>query len=320
MINKNVLITGANGYIGSSLVKKLSRGNCNLLLLSRKDITANFPSKNKANIKIVKGDITKKNIWTNLLKDIDIVFHMAAQTSSYVANRDPLFDLKTNVVPVINLIETCLKKNLPPDIIFAGTVTEVGFTNHGKINENHKDLPMTIYDIHKLTAEKYLQYYSNQLGQGAVILRLPNVYGPGPKSSQQDRGIVNAMIKKALKGEPLTIFGDGNFIRDYLYIDDVVDAFIKAADNIKKTKGNYYVLGTGVGHSIFEMAGIIKKEVLRLTGNKVRITFSAFPKDVSPIEYRNFIADPSKIREDTGWSFQIPLEEGIRRTIKYFLT
>jgi len=221
---------------------------------------------------------------------------------------------------IVNLIETCQKNNFSPDIIFAGTVTEVGFTEKGKINEEHKDSPITIYDIHKLTAEKYLQYYSNQLKRRATTLRLPNIYGPGPTSSKPDRGIVNLMIKKALNDEPITIFGDGSYIRDYLYIKDVVAAFIKAAEHIEKTKENYYVLGTGIGHTILQMAQIIKEEVEKLAKKKVTILFSPFPQNTSRIEYRNFIADSSKFREDTGWSATISLEEGIERTVDYFST
>lgn len=319
-IGKKILITGANGYIGSAVAKKLSLIDCSLFLLSRTGNVPSFVSKPKTKIKIIKADITQKNVWTSFLEHIDIVFHFAAQTSSQVANKKPLFDLKINVLPVINLIDTCIHYKLFPNIIFAGTVTEVGFTEKGKINEEYKDSPITIYDIHKLCAEKYLQYYSNELNRKAVILRLPNVYGPGSASSRPDRGIVNVMVKKALKGEPITIFGDGSHIRDYLYIEDTVSAFIKAAERIEKTKGNYYVLGTGIGHTVLQMAHIIKEEVEELTKKKVTILFSPFPKNTSRIEYRNFIADNSKFSEDTGWSATISLREGIKGTVDYFST
>ena len=293
---KNILITGANGYIGSSVAKVLSK-------FTR---TSNS-----------SADITKKNFWLSVLKNIDIVFHFAAQTSSQFANNNPYEDTRINLLPVINLINTCQKYNFSPDIIFSGTVTEVGLT-HGKINEDSKDTPITIYDINKLAAEKYLQYYTNQLGKRSVVLRLPNIYGPGPASSKPDRGIVNLMIKKALKGESITIFGDGNFIRDYLYIDDVVDAFLQATININKTKGNYYMIGTGIGHTILQMATIIKEEVEKITKKQVKIIFSPFPKNTSQIEFRNFVSDSSKFRKNTNWSAKISLREGVKRTIEYF--
>lgn len=299
--NKNILITGANGYIGSSVAKALSKKTRHLTLFTRKT-----------------GDITNKNIWQSVLKDIDIVFHFAAQTSSRLSNEQPMLDLEINVLPIIRLIETCVKHNYSPDIIFAGTVTETGFTDKGKINEDRKDSPITVYDIHKLTAEKYLQYYAHQLGKRSVILRLPNIYGPGQESSKPDRGIVNMMIKRALKGEAITVFNGGNYVRDYLYIDDAVDAFLKATVNIEKTKGNYYVLGTGIGHTILEMVTIIKKRLKAMSGRQIEVISAPFPNGTSQIEYRNFIADSSKFRKDTGWSAKISLEEGIRKTIEYF--
>lgn len=301
-MNRHVLITGANGYIGSSLAKALEKNTSfTVKLFTRKD-----------------GDITHKDIWQALLKDIDIVFHFAAQTSSSFANNNPHEDLAVNVLPVINLIETCKKHGYSPDVVYAGTVTEFGMTESKPINEQHKDNPITIYDIHKLMAEKYLQYYSNQLGKRAVTLRLANIYGPGPIGNIPDRGIVNMMVIKALKGEPLTIFGTGEYIRDYLYIDDIVNAFIAAARHIDKTKGNYYVTGTGTGTTILQMATLIKNTVKRMTNKETKIRFSPFPKDTSKIELRNFIADTTALQKDTDWKPTISLEEGIEKTVSYF--
>lgn len=313
MIRKNILLTGANGYIGSSIANKLKNTN-RLFLLSRTG------GQSEKNIIHIKADITKKGVWKNILKNIDIIYHFAAQTSSQYANTYPSKDIKTNLMPIVDLVETCQKYHFSPDIIFAGTATETGFTDRNSINGNVKDLPITIYDINKLAAEKYLQYYSNQLNKRSVILRLANIYGPGPTSSRPDRGIVNMMIKKALRGESIVIYGDGNFIRDYLHIDNVANAFLLASANIEKTKGNYYFIGTGIGHTILKMATMIKEEVTKITGKKINIIFAPFPKDTSPIEHRNFIADSSNFKKDTNWSATISLREGIRKTIKYFIS
>lgn len=312
MISKNILLTGANGYIGSSVANKLKSSH-HLFLLSR---TGDELDKN---VTYIKADITKKGVWKNILEDIDVVYHFAAQTSSQYANTYPSRDLKTNLAPIVDLIETCQKYHFSPDIIFAGTTTETGFTDNKSINGNFKDLPITIYDINKLAAEKYLQYYSNQLNKRAVILRLANIYGPGPASSRSDRGIVNMMIKKALRGESIVIYGNGNFVRDYLHIEDATNAFLMASDNIEKAKGNFYDIGTGIGHTILEMATIIKEEVAKIAKKKVNIVFAPFPKNTSLIEYRNFIADSSNFKKKANWSATIPLREGIKRTINFFL-
>lgn len=309
---KNILITGANGYIGSSIVNKLKKTDCHLYLLSRKR------GKSDKNITWYKYDISEHGVWKKILSEIDIVFHFAAQTSSVFANDHPLEDLKINLLPVLDFVETCKTLRYFPHIIFSGTVTEVGFTNSGKISEKYPDKPITVYDINKLAAEKYLQYYANELKGKATIIRLPNIYGPGLASSRADRGVVHLMIKKALQGEPITIFGSGKYVRDYLYIDDVVNAFIAAAKSADKTNAKYYVIGTNQGHTILQMAKLIKSEVEKKIKNEVKIIYQDFPTGTSRIEYRNFIANSSAFRRDTSWKSAIILQEGVRRTVEYF--
>jgi nucleoside-diphosphate-sugar epimerase len=226
--------------------------------------------------------------------------------------------MEVNLFPIVAMIEACYKNELRPDIIFAGTVTQVGLTDKWPVDEKFKDNPITVYDINKLAAEKYLQYYSNQMGRRAATLRLVNVYGPGPASSNADRNILNAMVRKALKGEVLTIYGEGAFIRDYVYIDDVVRAFLIAGAKMDKLAGNYYVIGTGAGHSIKDMVNIVKGEAGRWTGKKVQVNHVPSPDSLSPIEFRNFIANTNAFKQATGWMAEVSLQEGIKRTVDFF--
>lgn len=317
--NKDILITGAAGYIGSSLIQALSTVHCNIIALDKK---GNFSFDNalgKAKISIFEADIRDREIWHEVLKKTDILFHLAAQTSSRFANENPIADLELNLFPVVNIIEICQKNNLSPDIIYSGTVTQVGFTKSYPVNETSKDGPITVYDINKLAAEKYLQYYSNQLKKRAVVLRLPNVYGPGPKSSSSDRGILNVMMRKAINHEALTIYGDGKQVRDYIFIDDVAGAFLTAGAKIDVLKGSYYVIGSGIGHTVEESFNLIKKIAMKKLGGQVKIIHISAPEDLSRIEYRNFVADTAKFKKLTGWRAVTTLREGIERTIEYFL-
>ena len=317
--DKAIVITGGLGYIGSAVVRALYNISCNVIVVTKENRRDADFSDGAAQVSVIEADIRSKNIWKDLLGNADILFHFAAQTSSSVANSNPSFDTEVNLLPVVNIIETCQKNSFFPHIVFSGTVTEAGLTTTYPVNENFRDTPITVYDINKLAAEKYLQFYSNQLGNFAVTLRLPNVYGPGPKSSSADRGILNAMIRRALSGEPLTIYGNGNFIRDYIYIDDVAEAFLLAGAEIDTLKGNYYVIGTGVGHTIKDAVGIIKDEVMQKTGKNVEVAFVSPPENISQIEYRNFVADSKNFSSLTGWEARISLHEGIKRTINYFL-
>ncbi len=316
---KNILVTGANGYIGSALIDKLANISCQIIALSKKkESKGSFPQR-KAEILPVEGDIRAPDIWEKYLKNIDVVFHFAAQTSSKISNKNPLKDVNINLIPIINLIETSQKKNFSPAVIFSGTVTQVGLTKEYPVNEDFDDNPITVYDVNKLACEKYLQYYSNQLNKKAVTLRLANVYGPGASSSSPDRGILNIMVKKALRGEDLTLYGKGDFIRDYIYIEDVAEAFLLAGAKIDKTKGNYYLIGTGCGYSLKDAFGLVKNVVKDKIKKNVNIEQIPMPEGISPIEYRNFVADTTKFKEATGWEAKFLLEEGIRNTVDYFM-
>ena len=317
--NKTVLVTGGAGFLGFNVVRALSPIACDIIVLKNKSHIREDDFSDTAKISIVKGDICDKIVWENILKHVDIVFHFAAQTSSQIANKTPSLDLESNLLPIVNFVETCQRIKLFPHIVFSGTATQVGLTNTYPVNETLRDLPITVYDIDKLAAEKYLQYYSNQLEGNAAILRLANVYGPGPRSGSADRGILNLMVRKALKGEPLTVYGKGHFVRDYVYIDDVVSAFLIAGANMNVVEGEYYLIGSGEGHTILDMVGLVRDEVARRTGRQAEIVHIPPPENLSQIESRNFVADTAKFNAATGWKPMVSLVDGINRIIKHFL-
>jgi len=317
--DKTILVTGGLGYIGSSVIGMLSGLACNIIVADKVSRGLRGFPEAAAKISLIEADIRERDIWRGLLDDVDILFHFAAQTSSKISNDNPLRDTEMNLLPIISLVETCQKDKVSPRIIFSGTATQVGFTEDFPVNEDFKDLPVTVYDINKLAAEKYLQYYGSQLKNKAVTLRLANVYGPGPRSSSADRGILNLMVQKAIKGEAITIYGDGNFIRDYVYIDDVARAFLSAGANIEKLSGNYFIVGSGEGHTIAEAFTLIRDIAKEKTGKASQILHVPLPEGLSKIEYRNFVADVAKFNDVTGWSPKVSLKQGIEQTLDYYL-
>lgn len=315
---KAILITGAAGFIGAAMVRALGEVDCNLVCLTTGNREIEIVPDSHARITNRIGDICNPSIWDRLLEEIDIVFHFAAQTSSRFANENPVEDMDINLVPVVRFIETCQKKEIRPDFVFSGTVTQVGMTTDYPVSETHCDIPITAYDISKLAAEKYLQYYSREMGGRSVTLRLANVYGPGSRSGRPDRGILNMMAVNAIAGKPLTVYGDGDYVRDYIYIDDVVGAFLAAGANIQHLNGNYYVVGSGKGCSIRKMAETVADLAARLTDTHVDVHHVPVPKDLSQIEFRHFVADTSRFRMDSGWKPAFSLQEGVRRTIEFY--
>jgi UDP-glucose 4-epimerase len=311
---KTIVITGASGYIACSLLKVLINVDCHIIRLSRSTLT---PLEGEAKVTDLIGSIDGLD---DILMTTDIVFHLAAQTSVYKALENPQKDWENNVLPLLTFLETCRIKKKNLSVVFAGTVTQIGLGQNLPINESHPDYPITIYDVHKQAAEQYLECYSRLKVVKGVTLRVPNVYGPGPSSSNSDRGILNWMMRKALKGEQLTIYGKGTILRDYLFIDDLVSAFLFAGKNIDLLVGKHFVLGSDTGHTISDAAHLIANNSTKKTGRPVSVTHIEPPAGLSPIEERNFVADTKKFRTLTNWKPRFSLEQGVDATLVNFLS
>jgi nucleoside-diphosphate-sugar epimerase len=314
---KRILITGSTGYIATCLVNSLKDTACHIVRLSREG-TVFEPILGKAQIEDRTGDIRERAIWEEVLADIDVVIHLAADTS-FAGNEAPFVDLAINLTPMMHLLEVCRLNAYSPTILFAGTVTQVGIPTRLPVDENHPDSPPTVYDLHKLLAEQYLEYYIRQEFVKGATLRLANVYGPGPASSSAARGVLNSMINRAVKRQTLTIYGQGNYMRDFVYIQDVAQAFLQAGANIECINGQHFVIGSSRGYTITEAIHLVVERVAVKTGQRAPVTHIEPPKPMLPIELRNFVADSSRFSQALGWQAHVPLEQGIDLTIDYFL-
>ncbi|MFN0085046.1 MAG: NAD-dependent epimerase/dehydratase family protein [Blastocatellia bacterium] len=225
-------------------------------------------------------------------------------------------------MPMVRLLEACRRRGRQPLVLHAGTVTQTGFSARLPVDETHPDNPMTVYDLHKQMAENYLKYYAGQGIVRGVALRLANVYGPGPGSSSAERGLLNIMVRRALAGEPLTIYGEGDYLRDFVYVDDVVDAFLMAGAGLDahpdRLNGRHFVVGSGRGSTIADSIRLVADRVARKTARRVPVIHVAPPKPPLPIEARDFVADPRGIAAATGWRARVSLAEGIDHTIEYY--
>lgn len=312
---RSVLITGGGGYLAHGILRKLKEVDCRIIRFGRS--AEKMTSRGgRAQVESVTGNVCDRDVWETLLDGVDIVFHLAAQTSVYVAEKDPSADMEANVAPLHNMLLTCRSKGWRPIVIFAGTVTEVGLPATIPVDEAHPDRPITVYDSHKLMAEKYLTHYASEgLVRGAT-LRLANVYGPGPRSSSADRGVLNMMVRRALAGQPITVYGDGQQMRDYIFTEDVANAFLSCVSAIENTNGRYFVIGTGEGHTILEAMSMVAERVAFKTGIRAPLIHVEPPQPQSPIEARNFVADSNLFVKSTGWQARVRLAEGIDQTIE----
>ena len=317
---RTILVTGAAGFIGSAIVRRLASIPCTLrCLIHRSPAPALAVDEMVATLEVVTGDVRDHRVWVDSVKDVDVIFHLACQTSVYEADAHPEEDLAANVRPVLHLTEACRASGNHPIVVAAGTATVVGLTTEtSPISEDRADQPITFYDIHKWVGERYFEGFSRQGILRATTLRLANVYGPGPPGSP-DRGFINAMIKCALSGQPLSLYGSGEFVRDYVYVDDVAEAFIAAAAAIERTGGEHFVVGSGYGTTLAEALHVVADRATKKTGRLVPIVSTPPPSTLSPIERRNFVADPRRLHAATGWTARVSLEEGVDRTIRDLL-
>lgn len=315
LTGKGILITGASGYLATALLGQLATIDCRIVRLSRHALSS-MSDTPRAEVVNLEGNLHDTALLARAVQDIDLVFHLAAQTSTYAANADPLQDHAANVLPMINLLEALRRRGGSPALCFASTSTIAGIPRQLPVGDEHPDHPLTVYDLHKQSAEGYLRWYVEQDIVRGASLRLTNVYGPGPRSSSADRGVMNLMIERALNGETLSVYGDGKELRDYIFINDVAQAFLAAATRIDRLAGGHFLIGSGRGHSFAEAMALISRVGHTLTGNAAKVCHVPWPHAASPIETRNFVADSSRFTELTGWHPLHSLEEGIRLTME----
>jgi len=309
---KTIAITGASGYIASALIENLLNCSVNIIRVSRQSLSP------LSGILDLKADIKTPECWRDIVSQSDIVICLAGNTSVYTARENPVESLESTVLPINQLLKAAIELRKTPRVIYASTATVYGLTEQFPVTEKHPCNPITVYDLHKHFAEQQLALASqNGLVEG-IALRLANVYGPSlANSSANDRGILNKVIKSALQGNDLTLYGNGEYIRDYVYIDDVVSAFIEAAQ--MEISNNYaFNISSGHGVSIKEAFELVMRKTQAITGKAINLNPTSWPKNADPIEFRNYIGCNQLFKNTTNWSPETSLPSGIDRLINFF--
>lgn len=293
-----VAVTGSTGYIGSRLIEALERAGARAASVNRPF-----------------SDIRSRECWDSVVSDASVIFHLAGNTSHLEAARDPDGSLESTVAPISHLLAAARQAGRRPRVVFASTATVYGETESLPVGEDAATHPMTIYDTHKLMAEQLLAAASEHGVIEAVSLRLANVYGPSPRPSAAGRGVLNRVARQALAGEGLSVFGDGRYLRDYVYIDDVVSAF--AAAGIAPGMSGPFNVGSGRGVTVAEAFQLVADAANRVTGNAVRVHETAWPAHSDPIERRSFTAAIDRITSACGWTPAVTFAEGVDRLISH---
>ena len=301
-----ILVTGGAGFIGSHLCERLLKEGHEVLCLdnlfsgSKKNILHLLDNKN---FEFIRHDIVQP-----ILLEVDIIYHLACPASPVYYQMNPVKTIKTNVMGTINMLG--LAKRVKARILLASTSEVYGNpTVHPQREDYWGNVnpigPRSCYDEGKRVAECLMFDYHRQNNVDIRVVRIFNTYGP--RMAVNDGRVISNFIVQALKGEPLTVYGDGSQTRSFCYVDDMVEGIIRAMESDYIGPIN---LGNPEEITILELA----EKIISLTGSKSKIEFKPLPPD-DPVRRRPDISLAKKV---LNWEPKVPLEEGLKRTIEYF--
>lgn len=297
--NQTVLVTGGAGFIGSHLVDRLIQSNEVRVL---DNLSTGSRTNPPADAELVVGDVRDTELLSELTQDIDIVFHQAAQVSVQRSIEDPSESFSTNLEPTVELLELARKRGFR--VVVASSCAIYGDPVYTPIDEEHRTSPNSPYGLEKLTLDRYTQLYNDLYDVETVALRYFNVYGPRQSASDYS-GVIGIFREQAANGDDLTVEGDGQQTRDFIHVDDVIQANMYAAET--KETGHAYNVGTGSATSIQELAETVQ-------------SLSESTPDIAHVEGRTgdiaeSRADITKIQDKMGFEPDVSLREGLRSLI-----
>ena len=318
-LGKRVLITGGGGFIGSNLAIKLMELGADVSIMDSKFPQSGYKLFNLSAIydKIYfdASDIRDKTSVVKNIKEKDIIFNLAAQVGDGPSEKNPQLDYEINILGHKNVLEACRDFNPSVRVFFPGSRTQYGkIEGDPLISEDHSMNPITPYAKNKVLGEKMYQEFYNSHGLETVMFRIANPYGPRAPINNPGYCITNWFIAKAMKDEEIPIYGDGNQLRDYIFIDDLVDAMVLIGVH-KNAVGQIFNVGSGKGIMFKDMA----QKIIDVSKSKLsKLKFIEWPQNAKDRETGDFIANISKIQSFTGWSPTHSLKEGLEKTFDFY--
>ncbi len=308
---RRALVLGGTGFMGSALARRLVDLGATVTLTTTQLATA---SSRVADLldraRIAEADLRDRARLRALIQDQEFLFNFAGVSGAVHSNQYPFEDLDVNGRGVLAVVDVCREVNPHIRVIFPGSRLQYGVPEYLPVDEAHPMRPVSIYGVHKLLGETYHLLYHRSYGLRATVLRISNPYGFF--SAQLEPGeynVANRFFHAALDNRPLRIFGEGRQQRDYIHIDDVVEAVLRVAVG-DATVGYAYNLGAGAPVRLIEMAQLIVE-----TAGQGRVEKVEWPAAFSAVETGDFYFDITLLTRAIGWQPQIPLAEGIRRSL-----
>lgn len=308
----NILITGGAGFIGSHIASRLAKANevviFDIFTTGHKQNLAHL--QDKPNVKILLIDVRDKDPMVKYSAEgFDYIFHLAAQPNVQMSIDDPIYTMENNITGTLNVLQAA-KELGGCKVIFSSSAAVYGDAPELPKRESMPTMPKSPYAVTKITGEQFCEVFNELFDVPAVALRYFNVFGPNQDPNSEYASVVPKFIECALENKPPVIFGDGEQSRDFVYVEDIVDANIKAAE-ADKANGEIINIACGKSTSINELVE--------------KITKIARSDDIEPDyrparagDIRHSIADISKAKSLLGWKPKSELSPGLKRTFNYF--
>jgi len=314
--NQRIIITGGLGFLGSSLALKLADAGARVTVIDNlHPLYGGNPFNIAAardRIEVIVDDVRNLEVMGALIERADIMFHLAAQVSYIDSLSMPYEDLDLNARTTLGILEHCRKSNPGLRILFSSSRMIYGKADAPLLSETSATNPLSLYGIHKLTAEKYLLMYFRDFGIPSTVLRLTNPYGPRQQIKHSKYSVVGWFVRQAMEGNVIKVFGDGEQLRDYVFVDDIVTAMIRCAER-PSTVGEVVNVGSGQSTRFRDMVSTVISCVQR-----GQVEFVPWPDNYERVETGDIAVDISKLKSLTGWEPQCTLQEGIQRTFEYY--
>ena len=313
---KKILITGGLGMIGSSIAHLLVKLGAEVTIV---DSCLQPYGANEFNIrsirkkvKLLNIDIRDRKALPSIIKDCQIIFNLAGQVSHNDSIENPFLDTEINYTGHLNVLETVRQVNPGIKILYSGSRLQFGRIEKTPVAEMHPQRPLTPYALNKSAAENMYLFYHRLHGIPVIIFRIANPYGPRGQIRHNKYCMINWFIRQAMDDQTITIYGDGSQIRYYIFIDDLAEAFVRAAAT-DACSGQVFNIGSGTGVTFKTMA-----ETIIQTVKSGKIIHVPWPDNYVNVETGDYVSDIRKISGFLGWHPGIDLQEGVARTFAYY--
>jgi UDP-glucose 4-epimerase len=306
--DQKVLVTGGAGFLGSNLTHALLEAKARVAVLDDFSTGSETNLPVHPNLEILRGSVSDTDRVQEAFRGAGYVFHLAA-TPVQVSLDDPLRDCLTNVVGTLHVLSAARQSGSVRRVVVASTDSLYGNSRYLPINEDDAASPLSPFAASKLAGESYCRAFYESFGVPVTVLRYCNLFGPGQDGKGPGSGVVARFIRAVLAGRPLPIHGDGGETRDFLFVEDAVEATLLSAI-ASKAEGQVYNVGSGFETTIVDLA----ETILNLTGRKASLEF-VDKKDVDNIRRR--VLNIEKIRKDVRWTPRHALEQGLKKTIQW---